>query len=264
MQRQSQPRAPLFFPLTLVLAGVVLLLNNYLLINADLVSLWPAVLILIGLQVAWRGDLAPSWQAQSFGITRGTVESASLEISSAEIDVRLAGLNRAGRLIAGEYTARSRPKLVVRNNHATILMQRGSTWLFSLADWNIQVAQDVPWAILLSSHLGELSADLRGIPLRRAYITSGFGDLQVIAPEQATGPVYMRSTFGDVQLILPRQLPALIRVQASPLARILLPAPGLQKDDTGQFYATAAYQSDQPFLEITVAATFGNITLSLE
>jgi hypothetical protein len=264
MQRQSQPRTPLFFPLTLVLVGIVLLLNNYLLINADLVSLWPLVLILIGLQVAWRGDLAPSWQAQSFGITRGTVESASLEVSSAEIDVRLKSLNRAGRLIAGEYTARSRPKLAVRNNHASILMRRGQTWLFSLADWDVQVAQDVPWAILMSSHLGELSADLRGLTLRRAYLTSGIGDVRVTAPDAATGPLYIRSTFGDLYLNLPAQTPALLRIQRSPFSHLILAENSFQKDDSGQFYASPAYQPDQPFVEITLAATFGNITLTVE
>lgn len=262
MSSRSQPRTPIFFPLTLVLVGIVILLNNYLLINADLVSLWPLVLILIGIQVAWRGDLAPSWQAQSFGITRGSVESAALEVSSGEIDVRLAAMNRAGRLIAGQYTARSRPRLAVRNNHATLTMRRGNTWLFSLADWEVGLTHDVPWALLMSSHLGELQADLRGLELQRAFLSSGVGDIRVILPEQVAGKVHIQSTFGDLSVLIPPGLPALIHIQASPLCRVIVNDTSLHKDTTGAYYATSAYKPEQPYQRLELVNTFGNILLS--
>lgn len=261
--RRTQRGAPLFFPITLVLVGIVILLNNFLLINADIVSLWPALLILIGLQLIWRGDLAPSWQAHTFGITRGSVESASLEVSSAEIDVRVRPLAQAGRLISGQYTARSRPRLAVRNNHASLVMRRGDTWLFSWADWDLRLAQDLPWSLLISAHLGEISADLRGITLTRGYIASGIGNIKVVCPEQTGGMLYVNSTFGDIQVTALRHVPMLLRVKASPMVRVVTGEYPFEVDAGRKFYATPAYDPQRPALEVTISATFGNIVLTL-
>lgn len=256
-------RAPLFFPIVLALVGLAILLNNFMLIEADLVSLWPALLILVGVGLLWRGDIAPSWEAHTFGITRGSVESASLEISSGEIDVRLKALNRAGRLIAGQYTARSRPRLSVRNNHAALVMQRGQTWFFSLADWELGVAPDVPWALLMTAHLGAIQADLRGFRLTKAHIATGIGDIRVTCPDESSGPVYVRSTFGDIQISVPRQSAALLHLKAGPMCNILIDAADFQSDDTGRYYASPAYKPDLPALEVIVVGTFGNIHVTL-
>ncbi|NJL93212.1 MAG: hypothetical protein HC915_05525 [Anaerolineae bacterium] len=199
---QSQPRPSLLWPLLLVIIGVVILLNNFLIIDAEVVRLWPVLLVGLGLAALWRGDIAPSWQAHTFGITRGSVESGLLEVNSGEIDVNLRRLQRAGRLIAGQYTARSRPRLLVRNNQARILMRRGDTWLFSLADWDVELAPDLPWSLVMSAHLGELKADLRGLNLRQAHIATGVGDIEVICPDQDAGPLYLRSTLGSIQVII--------------------------------------------------------------
>jgi len=258
--RRSAQRAPLFFPLTLVLVGVVILLNNFLLIEADIVSLWPLIFIIIGLQLLWRGDLAPSWEAHSFGITRGSVESASLEISSAEIDVRLHALDRAGRLIAGQYTARSRPRLAVRNNHATLTLRRGNTWLFSFADWDLGLAQDIPWAVLMTAHLGVLQADLRGLLLREATIASGIGDVKVVLPNQPSGIISIRSTFGDLHLTAPQGIPLVIHIQASPLCRVVADTQYFIAD--GNRYLSPTYIPGSVAIEVTAAATFGNILLN--
>lgn len=259
---KTQQRTPILIPLALIVVGGVILLNNFLIIDADILGLWPILLILLGVQVLVRGDLAPSWQAQTFGITRGSVETASLEINSAEIDVRLSALDRAGRLIAGQYTARSRPRLTVRNNHAHLIMRRGSTWLFSLADWEITVAQDLPWSLLMSSHLGEIQADLRGITIKQAHIASGIGNIAVFCPDVESGEIYVRSTFGDIQIWVPRDVPALITIKASPLCKVITPKRDFRIDSSGKRYATASYQPDSAVLKLTVAGTFGNITLS--
>jgi hypothetical protein len=261
--RRINRRAPLFFPIMLVLVGLVVLLNNFLLIETDIINLWPLVLVVIGLQLIWRGDLAPSWEAQTFGITRGSVETASLEISSAEIDVKIHPLGRAGRLIAGQYTARSRPRLAVRNNHASLVMRRGETWWFSLADWDISLAQDLPWSLLMSAHLGEFQADLRGILLHQAHIATGIGDIKLICPDQPTGPLYLQSTFGDIHLLVPSDAPTLIHTRVSPMVRIIRDPAHFKMDETGKFFAAPAYQREQPFVSIMIVATFGNVLLSL-
>lgn len=256
-------RSPILLPIILVVLGILILLDNLLLLDSNITNYSPILLIALGGLILWRGDLAPSWQAQSFGITRGSVESGALEISSAEIDVKLSSLKRAGRLIAGQYTARSRPRLAVRNNHARLTMRRGDTWLFSFADWEVEVARDLPWSLLMSSHLGEISADLRGMQLNQAHIASGIGNIKVISPDQEAGPIYVRSTFGDIQLIIPRDIPAVITINGSRMSKVWVRSRDIDTHEDQKVYTTSTYRPEQPALDITIASTFGDIQLAV-
>jgi hypothetical protein len=260
MRRSQSNQMPFIWPLILVVAGVLLLLNNFMLIPLNVLEFWPIVLILVGLQLLWRGDLAPSWQAQTFGITRGSVTAGALEISSGEIDVRLQAARRPDRLIMGQYTARSRPSLTVRNNRAQLTMRRGNTWLFSFADWEVNVAQNLPWSLLISAHIGQLDVDLRGLQIAQAYVASGIGDIRLVCPVQPGGPLFARSTLGDVRLAVPEGIPALIRVKTSPFCRVLRHSRRfLEQPD--QLIVTDTYSPEAPALDITVSSTFGNIHL---
>ncbi|MEP0764364.1 MAG: hypothetical protein HRF48_16650, partial [Chloroflexota bacterium] len=212
----STKRTPLLWPLVLMAGGVALLLDNFLLVDLDLAPYWPVLLVLVGLLILVRGDIALSWGAHTFGITRGSVESAAIEIESGEIDVQLQALRKSGRLIAGQYTARSRPGLAVRNNRARLTMHRGQTWWLSLADWDVGLAHDLPWEILMSSHLGRLDADLRGIQVERATVASGLGDVSVACPVRCRGELVARSSFGDVRVSVPPRSAAIVRVQTGP------------------------------------------------
>jgi hypothetical protein len=259
-------RTPWLWPLILMAGSVILLLNNFMLIDIDLASYWPILLVLVGLQLLIRGDIGPGWQSQTFGITRGSVQSASLELESGEVDVQLQALRKSGRLIAGQYTARSRPNLTVRNNHATLRMQRGQTWWLSLADWDVGLAQDLPWGILISSYLGRLEVDLRGLLIERAYVSSGLGHVELICPDEAAGTLLARSTFGDVRLTIPKNSRAIVTVRTSPFARVrvdlsrftpLRPGvyaslvDGMTIDDTAEGFD----------LQVVAATVFGSVTI---
>ncbi|MBI5957513.1 MAG: hypothetical protein HY866_02170 [Chloroflexi bacterium] len=260
----TQPkRAPWLWPLLLMIGGGVLLLDNFMLIEIDPTPYWPVVLVVLGLQLLWRGDIGPSWQAHSFGITRGSVQSASLEIESGELDVQLRALHKSGRLIAGQYTARSRPGLTVRNNHATLRMQRGQTWWLSLADWDVGLAQDLPWNILISSTLGRLDTDLRGLRVERAYVSSGLGSVAVICPEQVPGTLLARSTFGDVRITIPQDSRALIHVRPTVFGRTSIHSSHVKLLEPG-VYATfsggeASASGEPADLHIIASTVFGTI-----
>ncbi|MGQ9849279.1 MAG: hypothetical protein ACUVSU_04430 [Aggregatilineaceae bacterium] len=266
--RLPAQRTPLLWPLLLMAVAIVLLLDNFMLVELDLAPYWPVLLVVGGLIVLVRGDIAPSWGAHTFGITRGSVETGAIEIESGEIDVQLQALRKPGRLVAGQYTARSRPSLLVRNNRARLTMQRGQTWWLSLADWDIGLAQDLPWQILMSSYLGLLEADLRGLIVERAYVASGLGDVTVFCPDRCSGDLVARSAFGDVRVTVPPRSQALVRVQAGPFARVRIDQkrfvalePGLY---ASRLYATQAAEgtANQADLTITVSTTFGTITCS--
>lgn len=98
----------ILWSLLLIVIGIVLLLDNFLLLgDFNAVALLPLVLVVIGAQILLRGDLAPNTDARRFGITRGSVEAATLEINSGEIDVDIRALSSDFRLRDGHQDRKS-------------------------------------------------------------------------------------------------------------------------------------------------------------
>ncbi len=258
-------RAPWLWPIILIAGSTALLLDNFLLVDLEIRAYWPVLLVALGLQLLVRGDIAPSWQAHTFGITRGSVQSASIEVESGELDVQLHALHKSGRLIAGQYTARSRPELRVRNNHAVLRMQRGQSWWLSLADWDVGLANDLPWDVLMSSHLGELEANLHDLQIARAYVASGFGNVTITCPRSVDGPLFARSIFGTVRIALPVRSRAIVHIKSSPFSRVRVDANRFQEVEPG-VYAThtlvEAGTDEALDLEITASTVFGSIIIA--
>ena len=267
-------RPPVLISLALIVIGAALLLRNFLLIDStfDLSRWWPLLLVAAGLMVLVRGDLAFTWQAQTFGITRGNVQGAVIEIGSGEVDVKIRALRREGRLIAGQYAARSRPDLVVRGGQARLRMQRGHTWLLSLTDWEIGLARDLPWQLVLSAFLGDLDADLRGLQIERGYLATSFGDVRIIAPEtddsqpvRAGSSLRGGSTFGSVLLTIPTGTPALVHIDAGRLARLQIDETRFFRREAGT-YATldydAALEAGLTPIRVHLFGTFGTIRVA--
>jgi hypothetical protein len=204
------------------------------------------------------------------------VQSASIEIESGELDVQVRALHKPGRLTAGQYTARSRPALSVRNNHATLRMERGQTWWLSLADWDVGLANDLPWSVLVSSYLGQLEVDLRGLIVDRAYASSGLGNVEIACPAQAEGTIFARSTFGDVRLAVPTRSRAMITVKSGPFGRVRLNPGRFEQIEPGVYVTSQAdmlasdefeaseadsehFDADDIDLTIVVGTVFGSV-----
>ena len=90
MRAQSK-RTVWLLPLLLVVVGVVLLLDNFLLIDVDLAPYWPWLLVLVGLQVLVKGDIAPSWQGRTPSASRAAAFAlAHLRLKAARSTCRSA------------------------------------------------------------------------------------------------------------------------------------------------------------------------------
>ncbi len=249
------------WPLVLIGGGVLLLLQNYLLLDFDVLQFWPVLLVALGLQIALSGDLSLSKASQNFGITRGSVESATLRANSGALDLRIQALQREGRLIAGQYTARSRPQLQAEGSHAILSMQRSKTWLLSLADWDFSLAKDLPWHLELSAYLGEIQVDMRGLVIGSARISSGIGDIHVIGPDTPAGPITLRSGLGHIHLTLSDRLPAAVTVQAGSLFDVHLESDRWLPDGERR-YVTPDYAGAVDPLEFTIRGATGGLYLA--
>jgi hypothetical protein len=250
------------WPLVLAAIGIVLLLNNFLLLgDFNAAALWPLLLVVLGATILLRGDFAPNSEGRTFGITRGSVEAATLEISSGEIDVAIRALQQEGRLIAGQFATNTRPALRVNETHTTLKMDRSSTPWLSFADWEMGLARDLPWQILVSTHFGQVNLDLSSLIVQEAVVGTGLGDVRLVAPGEALGTLQVRSTLGNIHIITPVGCQARIHVKTSRLFKVQADPHRYEEVEPGTFAAFDAYDS-APVVEMNVSGTFGDAYLT--
>jgi hypothetical protein len=255
-------RGPWLWPLALAAVGVVLLLNNFLLLgDFNVTALWPLLLVIIGATILLRGDFAPNTDGRTFGITRGSVELATLEISSGEIDVTIRALQQEGRLIAGQFASNSRPALRVNETHTYLKMDRASTPWLSFADWEMGLARDLPWHVLVSTNFGQANVDLSGVIIQEASIGTGLGDVRMVAPAESFGTIRVRSALGNIHIITPVGYRTQIVVKAGRLFKVRADERRYQEVEAGLFLSHD-FEENAPLVEITVSGTFGDAYLT--
>ncbi|MBK8025603.1 MAG: hypothetical protein IPK19_30480 [Chloroflexi bacterium] len=249
------------WPLALVALGVLLLANNFLLISGFNVSaLLPLILVIIGGVILIRGDLFAGGGGKNFGITRGAVENAALEISAGPVDVQAYSLQREARLIAGQYAPDARPELNVDGVSARLRMDRAATPFFSLTPWSVALARDLPWKLYISTHLGQVSADLADLIVEGGVIATGFGDIHVTTPVEALAPIHIRSTLGSIRVTVPPGHSARVVVRQTRQFSVNVDEARYTSPEPNVYVARDA-DPERPEATIYVNGTFGDAYL---
>ncbi|MAS34673.1 MAG: hypothetical protein CL610_11745 [Anaerolineaceae bacterium] len=257
-----QSRGPWLWPLLLAGVGVVLLLDNFLLLgDFDASLLWPLILVVLGAQILLQGDLLPIRHGKTFGITRGSVEAAAIEISAGEIDVNVRALRREGRLIAGQFAADSRPQMQVQDTQANIRMDRAATPWLSFVDWELGLAQDLPWQMYISTSLGQVQLDLSEIIVQNIVTATGFGDIRLTCPYEALGSIQLHSTLGTIQVITPHGYNVRVVTRESTFFGVHVDPNRYVQVEPDVYLAHDAYE-DAPLVEVHLTGTFGDAYLA--
>jgi len=254
---------PLLWPLLLVVIGVVLSLHNFLILgDFNPVNLLPLLLVILGVQILLRGDLLPSIKVRNFGITRGSVESGALTISSGEIDVSVNGLDdEQERLIAGQTAYQSRPALDVDGVRANLVFDRRKTPWFSFADWQLSIAQDLPWQVNITTSLGQVECDMSELIGNGGLIASGLGDIQFIAPYESFDEYAIQSTLGNINIIVPEGTRCRVTIQNGRFSDVIVHDERYIMTGEG-VYESLNYHDDAPLVEIHLRNQFGNLYLA--
>ena len=260
--RAKDSRGPWLWPLVVAAVGVVLLLDNFLLLEGfSPARLWPLLLVVIGAQILLKGDWLPDAESKTFGVTRGSVEAATLEISAGSIDVQARALQREGRLIAGQYAGQSRPNMSVNGTRAYIRMDRSAVPWLSFADWEMGLARDLPWQLFVSTHLSQVNLDLSELIVEDAVVATGLGDIRLVCPHEAFGPLRLRSALGTIQIVTPHGSRTAIHARTSRFFKVHADPNRYVEVEPGVFVAHDA-DDDAPLVEMFVQGAFGDAFLA--
>lgn len=264
-QSGNKSKGPILWPLALVAVGVILLFNNFLLLGDFNVSnLAPLILVVIGAWILLRGDIVPSDDQRTIGITRGSVESATLDIRAGEIDVSVSMLPASNqeRLIAfRSYPSQSRPELKVDGVHTRLVMHRNHTPWFSYTDWDMLIAQGLPWQFFISSHLGQVNLDLAEGIIWNARIATGIGDIFFTPPYESLENIHLSSTIGDIHIQTPQGYATHIYVQKGRLFDLHVDQSRYEQVAENE-YISRHPDEEAPIVAITVRGTFGDAYLA--
>jgi len=258
-------KGPLLWPLILVVIGGFLLLSNFFLLGeVQLLDLWPLILVVFGAWLLLRGDIVPSEDFRTFGITRGNIESATLEINSGEIDVQLRALQSqsAERLIAGQYAQNARPQLEHSDVHVHLKMERNATPWLAFADWEMGLSPDLPWQVVMSSYLGQITADFSQIMTQNALISTGMGDIHLTAAPEAFESLYVRSILGNINVLTPMGYRVRVTVEGGRFFGVHVDESRYQEVDPGVYLSRDADMDEYPLVDIVVTGTFGDAYLT--
>lgn len=263
--RSRGTNGPLVWPLAVAILGVLLLLSNFFLLPGDfnLIVLWPVLLVFLGAGVLLRGDIVPGDDFRTFGITRGSIESATIEINSGEIDIHIRALQTRNteRLIAGQYANQARPELDVRDVHAYLTMDRSDTPWLSFADWEMGISQDLPWQIVASTYFGQVNADFNHVIIQNALINTGIGDIHFVSPSEAFETIYLRSLFGNISIFTPEGYNIRITVDGGRFFGLNVDESRYEEIEAG-VYTSRDISDESSLVDIVVSGTFGDTYLS--
>lgn len=290
-------RRGVVWPVLLILAGAILLLDNLGRLDLSLwellFRLWPAILLAIGIEL-----LVPTRSAASYLLTvllvlavfagsywlltttdsrRGATESieepldgdgpVSLILEPVIGTLRLhPGTARQG-LLAGSIPAESAGELSVerfsRGGQGVVRLTRDlrpGGWVvfpFSQKAWDLTIDRDVSLELEVDMAAGILDLDLAQLDLRRVDAGIGVGEIRVELPD-ASAEVRVEGGVGSLHIVLPEGVSARVHISRG-LTTLDLPAGYRYEDGIARSPQASGATAD---LEIHVNLGVGLIEIS--
>ncbi len=295
----TEERRPSYvLPAVLIIAGVVLLLDQLGIWTVDwshVLSLWPLLLILLGLDILARSvrvsgplmtimlvvavgiAIVLLWPSLTVGPIRSTdrrttslegVEQASIFLSSGVADLDVRAIESSTFLLDGDFAYSDRRQAPTfesktRNGFATIEIASrddGSQVLgtrSTMERWQIDLSTRVPLGLTVNAGVGKTVLDLEDLTLDRLQVAVGVGETEVTLARSGTYDAAIDGGVGEITVIIPKDTPARVRVDQG-LGNVSVD-PSLRP--VGRYYETPAYTEGTGGIEVDVDGGIGAIRI---
>lgn len=286
-----------FWPVVLILAGVVALLVNAGVISTDrltlVVDLWPLILIVIGLELIARralqgaaGDVAAvlivliaaggalayvafapnpnTAHKLDTSADVGSLDHASLQVEAGAATITVTASNSiAGDLYRAhvEYSG-TRPDVILNRSNGTLRISQGSAPFFQSRHFTVdlKINSSLPWAIVADSGAATATYSLAGAHITSIEINTGASreDITLGKPSGVV-PISINGGSLTVHLHRPAGTAASVRVSGGAVS---LDADGQQHRGIGsQAWASAGAGSATDSYRIEVNGGACNVTI---
>lgn len=259
----------LFWGGLLALAGLVLLAQNFGLIDPGFWKYIGAILlILIGVWIIVRPRLAKEeLAAETITLPLEGLTEVKVEIEHGAGRLVIGSLATPGELLAGSFTGglqheldvtQQPPRLKLRppSDSWSIPVGIGSTGL----NWEMGLSREIPLHLDIKSGAGETEMDLTELQVRNLEIGTGASSTHVTLPAHAG---YTRVKIGagmaSVRIRIPEGVEARVQMDTGLSSHTISPARFTQRGD--KVYETAQYETGLNRVDIEVEAGLGSFEI---
>jgi hypothetical protein len=283
-------------PALLIGLGILLLLQNLgtlpLGFWATLSRLWPALLILLGLDILlgrrsalgglimfglvaaliggtllWALRLAtplPALEAMAVRQPLGEVERAEVLLDFSAGDLSVAASNGTRYLVNGTAVG-AREDYSVQDGTARLeLSHDAPTYFFApFANdlrglrWDLDLAQELPLDLSIIAGAGQARIDLTGLQVERFDLESSVAAVNVTFPAEGRIDASIEAGLGQVTVTIPPGLPARITASTA-IADLSMPATYVRRGDV---YETPGFSTEDNYLDLTLSMGIGGVVV---
>lgn len=290
-------RGSVMLPILLILLGVGLLLDQLSLWQPDweaMLRFWPALLVLLGLEIIARGNRAaslavgvltvavvvvvallawpsvaggPRLEAREFVVPLQDMDEASVRLEVGVATLDLAAGTGDSPLLRADVTYRpSRTQLAMdtstRLGRGTVLLRgdtRSAVFGSGTSDerWDVRLRPQFPLALAVKAGVGSVNLDLRGISLTHLDLQGGVGTTRMTLSERGSYEAVVNAGVGSIDIVIPTGVAARIRIDTG-LGEIDVDPRFAQE---GRYYVTAGYDTAANRVDVDIDAGIGRITV---
>lgn len=129
-----------------------------------------------------------------------------------------------------------------------------------VAPWDVRLTDQVPLQVRITSGVGEIELDLRGLDVEEARIDLGVGRTVTHMPDEGTPRVRIDGGAGETVLRLPLGIPARVAVDTG-LGATSVEGTFLREGDV---YTTIGWEDADERLDVTIATGVGSVKVIRE
>ena len=214
-----------FWAVALIVLGLLLLAYN---VSApwigagELVALWPALVIVLGLGLPFVSRWAQGLQVPAFACDRGDAQAAELWVMAGTADVCVEAFVGLSQLVVGKFPNPAGPQVASLGAATRVVMDRRAAAPLLSGPWTASLGKGLPWTLQLRASTGGFTLDLRDLTIVKLSLDSIAGPVDLTLPATGQGEMDLRLLLGDLTLRVPEGVGLRLKVDGGPLATLKL------------------------------------------
>ena len=216
-------RDNIFWGVTLILFGVLFLLQKQGIIGNVFQFFWPLILILVGgwivLGVFWKPDPA---SIESFQIPLGAAKSVRYKFSHGAAQIHIGGGAPVGQALAGSAAVGMNHSSSLEGDRLEVSVETGPSFIPFIGPsdgaWRYQLTQEVPVLLSIEAGASSFDVDLKDVLASQIDLKVGASTINVTVPARGISRLEIEGGAANFNLRIPEGVAARIVTRDSFIA----------------------------------------------
>ncbi len=253
-----------------ILAGILLLLDNFGILNVDIWRLiWPSFIIAVGAWTLWTAtNGTDALEVEELALPLNGTKQGKMTLSFGAGQVKVHGRVAEGELLSGTFVGGVEKSIHNENEFTDLSLQPSSAeifskimpWTWGAREWQFGLSQKVAWQLRFEIGASNTQVDLTDLQVTDLEVDTGASNTEIILPAHA-GATHVDLNGGAASVLfqVPEGVAAKIKVDSG-LASIDINRTRFPR--VGDYYKSDDYETAAN--KVTINADFGAGSLSIQ